>query len=89
MQQEELLKKKILYKSANRGLKENDILLGNFVKSKINILTSEELIMLDNFLDEPDIEIFGQLAKKDFYKTKQDNRILEMILDFYKQVPKF
>lgn len=85
MQNQELFKKKILYKSSNRGLKETDILLGGFVKAKIDSLSEEELEMLDKFLDEPDIEIFQQLTKKDFHKIKQDNRILKMIFDFYNE----
>ena len=46
MTDKETLKKQIIYRSTHRGTKEMDLLLGNFVKKNINILTDNELIDL-------------------------------------------
>ena len=46
MANKEALKKQIIYRSTHRGTKEMDLLLGNFVKKNINILTDNELIDL-------------------------------------------
>ena len=46
MANKETLKKQIIYRSTHRGTKEMDLLLGNFVKKNINILTDNELIDL-------------------------------------------
>ena len=43
MANKETLKKQIIYRSTHRGTKEMDLLLGNFVKKNINILTDNEL----------------------------------------------
>ena len=46
MANKQTLKKQIIYRSTHRGTKEMDLLLGNFVKKNINILTDNELIDL-------------------------------------------
>ena len=54
----ELLKKKIIYKSSYRGIKELDIILRSFVKVNINNLSVNDLNDLLNFLDNNDDDIF-------------------------------
>ena len=54
----ELLKKKIIYKSSYRGIKELDIILRSFVKKYINDLSNNDLNDLLNFLDNNDDDIF-------------------------------
>ena len=58
----ELLKKKIVYKSSYRGIKELDIILRSFVSKHLNKLNLEELYDLIDFLDNND---------EDIYKFKQ------------------
>ena len=50
MDKNEILKKKIIYRSTHRGTKEMDLLIGNFVKKKINLFTNTELEELNNLL---------------------------------------
>ena len=50
MLNKEILKKQIIFRSAHRGTKEMDLLLGNFVKKYINELKSNELIDLARLL---------------------------------------
>ena len=52
------LKKKILYRSNYRGIKELDILLSSFTKSIINNLSKEELIDLFNFMNLDDTNLY-------------------------------
>ena len=54
----ELLKKKIIYKSSYRGIKELDIILRAFVKKYINSLSVNDLNDLLNFLDNNDDDLF-------------------------------
>ena len=65
----ELLKKKIIYKSSYRGIKELDIILRSFVKVNINILSVNDLNDLLNFLDNNDDDIFK------FKQGIEDNKI--------------
>ena len=50
----EQLKKKIIYRSGYRGIKEMDLILGNFVKKYINLFKMKELKQLDYLLSIDD-----------------------------------
>ena len=52
------LKKKIKYRSEHRGIKEMDLLLGNFVKKYVETFNQEELLDLYNILEKDDDTIF-------------------------------
>jgi len=52
------LKKKIKYRSEHRGIKEMDLLLGNFVKNYVDTFNHEELLDLCNILEKDDDTIF-------------------------------
>ena len=66
----ELLKKKIVYKSSYRGIKELDIILRSFVSKYLDKLNLEELNDLIEFLDNND---------EDIYKFKQGIKIMKKI----------
>ena len=50
----EEIKKKIIYRSSYRGTKEMDILMTSFVKSIINELDLNQLVLLDEFINYDD-----------------------------------
>lgn len=79
---ENIFKKKITYKSCNRGWKETDLLLGNFTKQNINSMNIKQLKMLDVLLDEPDAEIFAWITKKNSTPKKHDNEVMIMLQNF-------
>jgi antitoxin CptB len=79
---QEIFKKKILYKSCNRGWKETDLLLGNFTKQEINNMNNEQLEMLNILLDESDVEIFNWITKKIAVPKKYDNEVMQMLQNF-------
>ena len=54
MNELEIFKKKLLYRSNYRGTKEMDILLSKFVKKYINKFNKAQLDDLDKFLDFED-----------------------------------
>lgn len=72
-------KRKIIYKSCNRGWKETDILLGNFAKKNIDSLNEQQLINFDRLLDESDVDIFNWIAEKAPVPEHIDKEIIEMI----------
>ena len=54
MNELEILKKKLIYRSNYRGTKEMDILLSGFVKKNIDKFDETQLNELDKFLDLKD-----------------------------------
>ena len=74
----EFLIKRIVYRSTHRGIKEMDILLGNFVKKNINKLNDDNLIDLDNLLSLDDETIMKWYLKKKSNKAKKNQKLLEL-----------
>ena len=79
---ETIFRKKLIYKSANRGWKETDILLGEFTKQNITKMNYEELKMLDLILDESDLDIFNWITKKITPPEGHCNKIMSLLQNF-------
>ena len=78
----EVLKKKIIYRSNHRGSKEMDILLGNFVQKHIDNLNNNDLEDLSLFLlieDEILSHFFFDKIENDIIP---DNKISELFREF-------
>ena len=69
MTNNEILKKKIIYRSTHRGTKEMDLLLGNFVKKNINSFDDSELKDLNNLM-----LIDDEILQKWFFE--KNNKVL-------------
>eukprot|EP01102_Stenamoeba_stenopodia_P004687 TRINITY_DN15003_c0_g1_i1.p1 TRINITY_DN15003_c0_g1~~TRINITY_DN15003_c0_g1_i1.p1 ORF type:complete len:165 (+),score=41.57 TRINITY_DN15003_c0_g1_i1:55-495(+) len=57
-------KRKLLYRSNHRGMRENDLILGSFAKEHLNDLSREELREYEKVLDQPDPELFSWFTGK-------------------------
>ena len=80
MNELELLKKKIIYRSSYRGTKEMDLLLSSFVSNIINTLSFEELKKLDIFLNCSDEDISNFYLNKTLIKNYHDKKILDLFI---------
>jgi antitoxin CptB len=82
MKNNDILKKKIIYRSTHRGTKEMDLLLGNFVKQYINNLNTSELYDLDRFTQIDDEVLQNLYLKKDVGDLVLENNISKMFKSF-------
>ena len=80
MNELELLKKKIKYRSAYRGTKEMDLLLTSFVSSIIETLSYLELNKLDEFLNCNDEDINNFYLNNVPIKNFKDKKILDLLV---------
>jgi antitoxin CptB len=62
----ELIIKKLLYRSNNRGCKETDILLGSFANNHLNQLNEQDLLEYSNLLEQPDNDIYNWITNKSY-----------------------
>ena len=81
MNELELLKNKIKYRSSYRGTKEMDLLLTSFVSSIINVLSHDDLKKLDIFLNCNDEDISNFYLNKIPIITFDDIKILNLFAD--------
>ena len=78
----ELLKKKIIYKSSYRGIKELDIILRLFVNKYIERFNLEDLNDLFEFLENNDDDIFKYKQGLDLSKKINENKVTNLFKNF-------
>jgi len=76
------LKKKIKYRSEYRGIKEMDLLLGNFVKKYVDTFTYEELLDLYKILEKDDNTIFKWYSGDSNNKEIVENNVTNLLKNF-------
>ena len=74
----DLLKKKILYRSKYRGTKEMDLLLSKFVKKYVNDFGIVELKQLDDLLNFDDDSLFKWYLNKMEEIKIPNNKVLNL-----------
>ena len=78
----DLLKKKILYRSEYRGIKEMELLLNSFVKKYINDFSIVELKQLDDLLNFDDDSLFKWYLNKKVEIKIPNNKVSKLLKDF-------
>ena len=78
----DLLKKKILYRSGHRGTKEMDLLLSNFVKKYVNDFGIVELRQLDRLLNFDDDSLFKWYLDKKVEIKIPNNKVSRLLKNF-------
>ena len=76
------LKKKIIYRSTYRGTKEMDKLLGSFVKKYINDLNESDLLLLSDFMDIDDENLYNFKKGQNTSIQIQENVVTELFKNF-------
>jgi len=66
----EVLLRKVIYKSLNRGCKENDVLVGQFAAGQLQDFSDEELLIYADFLEEDDYQIYHWILKNEITPDK-------------------
>tara|TARA_B100001059_G_scaffold208625_1_gene221052 strand:- start:37 stop:300 length:264 start_codon:yes stop_codon:yes gene_type:complete len=70
----DILKKRLIYRSQYRGTKEMDKLIGSFVKNNIDDFNKAQLDELEKFLDIDDDTLYklynDQVIETDFIKSE-------------------
>ena len=77
-----LLKKKILYRSGHRGTKEMDLLLSNFVKKYVDDFGIVELRQLDRLLNFDDDSLFKWYLNKKTKIKVPNNKVCILLRNF-------
>jgi len=78
----DLLRKKILYRSEYRGIKEMELLLNSFVKKHINDFSIVELKQLDDLLNFDDDSLFKWYLNKNEEIKIPNNKVSKLLKNF-------
>jgi len=82
MTNNEILKKKIIYRSTHRGTKEMDLLLGNFVNKYIDSLNDDDLKDLDFLISIKDEIIHKWYFDNDPIEDIPNTKISSLLKNF-------
>ena len=82
MENNKVIKKKIIYRSSHRGTKEMDLLVSKFVKKIINHLNDSDLHELNNFINQDDNYIKNLYYRKNSINSDEINKITKMFKEF-------
>jgi len=83
MNELEIFKKKLIYRSNYRGSKEMDLLLSKFVEKHINNFNENELSELDKFLDFEDEVILNYYLRDIVENNIDKNKISKIFKNFF------
>ena len=82
MNELELLKSKIKYRSSYRGTKEMDILLSSFVKAVVENLSQNDLHDLNSFINLSDEEIYAIYRNNKSNPNFNNKKIINLFRNF-------
>lgn len=72
-------RKRLLFRSKERGMLENDLILGSFAFKHLEDLNDEQLTQFEQILDCIDPDLFMWLTKKATPPPEIDNEVMKMI----------
>ncbi|EGG23085.1 DUF339 family protein [Cavenderia fasciculata] len=75
----EILRKKLLYQSKERGMLENDLLLGTFATKHLHSFTDAQLKKYDIIIQQPDPDIYNWVLSKDIVPEELDNDVMKLL----------
>ena len=76
------IKKKIIYRSEYRGIKEMDLILGSFVKKYVDSFSYEELLDLYNILEKDDDTIFKWYSNNENNEEIAKSNVSNLLKNF-------
>lgn len=69
-----ILKKKLLYRSKYRGIKELDLIFKNYIENYFHQLNSDDLFELNQLLEIPDLELLKFLLNPETAPSNLKNK---------------
>ena len=78
----QLFLKKLIYRSKYTGMKETDLLLGNFAKNHLKNFSYEELISYEKLLNTSDLRIWRLSINKELTNDEKEKSIINLIKEF-------
>lgn len=82
----ETLKKRLLYQSQHRGMKEMDLLLGEFARYFLHTMNVEELLAFEDLLAFPDQELYGWFFEKAPIPEDAPHELIKMLDGFVTRI---
>ena len=78
----ELRRKRLLWRSSHRGIREMDLLMGGFAKARLPTMTESELSAFEDIIEMPDLELLSWVTGEAPVPATLSNVLLPELLKF-------
>ena len=78
----ELRRKRLLWRACHRGIREMDLLMGGFAKSRLQHMTESQLNDFEALIELPDQELLTWITGEATVPSSQNNELLPELLKF-------
>ncbi len=78
----EVRRRRALFRSQHRGMKETDVLLGRFAENRLGAMAADELTRFEALLEESDNDLYNWIMGRDEVPDDADPALIEIIKDF-------
>ena len=75
-------RRRLLWRASHRGMREMDLLLGDFARARIDAMTPAELDQLEAVIDLPDQQLLAWATRQEPVPARLRSRFLDEILAF-------
>ena len=75
-------RRRALFRSQHRGMKETDVLLGRFAEHHLATMTDDVLDRFEVLLEESDSDLFSWIMGRDPVPEDADGDLIKIIQDF-------
>ena len=75
-------RKQLKYRSWHRGMREVDLILGNFADQNLHLFTEDQLHQFEAVLEVEDPVLFGWISRQSLPPEAVKSPVLQMILNF-------
>ncbi len=78
----DIRRKRLLFRSWHRGIKETDLLLGSFAEAHLSELDDAQLARYETLLEESDSVLFDWITGRVAPPPEHDTDIMRLLIDF-------
>lgn len=75
-------RKRLIYRATHCGMKENDVLLGNFALAHLAELSDDETDQFENLMNHSDNDLYNWIIGREPTPDFVDSPVLRMIKEF-------
>lgn len=75
-------RKRLIFRSEHRGMKEMDIIMGAFARKNIPTFSEEELDLYEDVIQIPDVDLYNWISGKEEPPANDANPVLKQLLAF-------
>ncbi len=75
-------RKRLIYRATHCGMKENDVLLGNFALARLAELSEDETDQFENLMNHSDNDLYNWIIGREPTPDFVDSPVLRMIKEF-------